>query len=185
MSCRCEQDFRRAVTKQAAAWLESARAMHETDGNPTGFVRAPEWPPIPTALITCERLCPEAVELLCCHVHPKELATSPLTCRQLQCISAHQRSLTGDVVERVAQVIWGSFRVWGPPIREDKPTWERLGESNKHLAREMARAAIEALREPSHAMFLAMERSGVSFQTQQLAWPAAIDAALKESNDGK
>jgi hypothetical protein len=42
----------------------------------------------------------------------------------------------------------------------------------------LARVVIEALREPTHEMFLAMEKNGVSFQSQQRAWPAAIDAAL-------
>lgn len=45
----------------------------------------------------------------------------------------------------------------------------------------LARAAIAAMREPTHAMFLAMERSGICFQSQVRGWPAAIDAALEDT----
>ena len=57
-------------------------------------------------------------------------------------------------------------------VREAVPAWMLyIGD---------ARATIEAMREPTHAMVLVMEQSGVSFRTQQCAWPAAIDAALSE-----
>lgn len=47
-------------------------------------------------------------------------------------------------IETAARAIWGAFSVWGPPIRLPKPKWDKLGESNQHIAREMARAAIAA-----------------------------------------
>ena len=47
-------------------------------------------------------------------------------------------------------------------------------------AEKYARAVIEALREPNQAMFLAMERAGVSFATQERMWPAVVDAILAD-----
>lgn len=90
------------------------------------------------------------------------------------------------MVERVARAIWGAFRVWGPPIRSDKPAWEYLGESNQHLACEMARGAIAAMREPTEAMVDAGRAKDdrttpyVQAEECEVHWCAMIDAALKE-----
>ena len=54
------------------------------------------------------------------------------------------RDPSPELVEAVARGIWGVFRIWGPPIRQEKPEWERLGEDNQRIGRDMARAALAA-----------------------------------------
>lgn len=93
-----------------------------------------------------------------------------------------------EMLERVARAICKSVDGRNPDhliaVYEDRPLvgggimipihkrdWEN------YLTQ--ARAAIAAMREPTNEMFLAMEQSGVSFQTQQRMWPAVVDVMLK------
>lgn len=76
--------------------------------------------------------------------------------------------MSEDMVERVARAI-----AYAVSLQSDSgvpPKWSEW--------RDEARAAIEAMREPTPDMFLAAEKAGISFQTQQRVWPAMIDAAL-------
>lgn len=55
---------------------------------------------------------------------------------------------------------------------DEVPAW--------HLYREMARAAIQAMREPTKAM-----RHASDFETAEIKYPAMIDAALSETSEDK
>lgn len=93
------------------------------------------------------------------------------------------------MVERVARAIWGELSLWSRPL-EAKPTWDQLSGGNKELGRLLARAAIDAMREPTNDMIMAAmitpsptvaEAGGVLPQAREhtrLEWQAMIDAAL-------
>lgn len=60
-------------------------------------------------------------------------------------------------------------------------------ENVNDFRRRLARAAIEAMREPTEAMIDAGENTGINLWIQfeaVIAWQAMIDAALAESKEG-
>lgn len=82
-----------------------------------------------------------------------------------------------EMVERVARAIY--FR----GDDQGDTAWHHCQLWHRDVAREQARAAIEAMREPTEAMVKAAygrERTG----TERGNWRAMIDAALKEKQDG-
>jgi hypothetical protein len=83
-----------------------------------------------------------------------------------------------EMVERVARTIWDEWSLWGSPIREAKPNWADLTADQQGIGRRIARAAIEAMREPSPAMHRAGAASVGSAAGR--VWHAMIDTALKD-----
>lgn len=89
------------------------------------------------------------------------------------------------MVERVAIGIYARMR----KSVEEMPPWEEAHEHWREQARETARAAIEALREPSEAMLTGLyddpiwEYKDSYLGKQQVIdmWKHMIDAALSES----
>lgn len=83
-----------------------------------------------------------------------------------------------EMVERVARATYEA-RPYGDEHAGDL-IWDRLEDGWKDRHRDMARAAIEAMREPTDAMVDAAygrERTG----TERGNWRAMIDAALTET----
>lgn len=78
-----------------------------------------------------------------------------------------------EMIERVAKAIYGGRKqYYGAHFPEPLP-WEDAGEPIRKIFRALARAAIEAMREPTFEM-----RRVSSFTAAEIDWPAMIDAAL-------
>ena len=84
-------------------------------------------------------------------------------------MSSHTNEMT--MVERAARAIYASTKM---PI-----PWENIQPMVKQVLEEHARAAIEAMADPTETMITAM-READTFNYPESAWPAAIDAALQE-----
>lgn len=82
-----------------------------------------------------------------------------------------------QMIERVAKAIWDSGF-----DRVPDPAWEQTSHLQKEFHRMLARAAIEAMREPSYEMIRAFgvgSQTGFTNDTERShAWSAMIDAAL-------
>ena len=85
--------------------------------------------------------------------------------------------MSGSMIERVAQAIYAveDNKVKFPGSTWQKMTLEDDEEDIQWLYREYARAALEAMREPTDAMLDAAEIGDHE-------WRLAIDAALSEPN---
>ena len=100
----------------------------------------------------------------------------------------------GEMVERVAESLFVQHYFPAPAL------WDGEPEQRKQFYRDMARAAIKAMREPTEAMIVAgtladwvgeaESREGLSimpnddYGTPIGIWPEMIDAALGEQKDG-
>jgi hypothetical protein len=87
-----------------------------------------------------------------------------------------------EIVERVARAIY-LVPVGG---REDPyaQRWDELREKHQDAFRAIARAAIEAMREPTEAMMAGVDCAGekaewLSGKAWKVGWQAMIDEALK------
>lgn len=105
--------------------------------------------------------------------------------------------MTGSIIDRVARAAWErrmqGMRALFP--HDNSPgmseTWETMLPSFRALWREVARTSIEAMREPTEDMLGAGDSKmpeiakGQDITTGRdalaEAWPAMIDAALKET----
>lgn len=76
-----------------------------------------------------------------------------------------------EMVERVAKAIWDS------PLFFGLITDEKRRDGSWHDCTALARAAIEAMREPTDEMVLASEAIDAVYPSEH--WRAMIDAALK------
>lgn len=78
-----------------------------------------------------------------------------------------------EMIERVAKAIFASDMKWAPVL-------EHQFEENKIVYLKAARAAIEAMREPTEIMIEASNREwdGRMSHRSSGAWQAMIDAAL-------
>lgn len=98
--------------------------------------------------------------------------------------------MTDSMIERVAEAIYSRF--WGPQELvepDDRFKWATASGSAKERMRDMARAAIEAMREPD-AWMLAAGASDICASDEVSTvfgphrandcWKAMIDAALTE-----
>ena len=84
-----------------------------------------------------------------------------------------------EMVEKVAAAIWALQR--DTDCNDYSQLWDGRG-SAKELAREMARAAIEAMREPTEAMRAAKDAIDMGAGTDGI-WPAMISAALSDPKE--
>ncbi|NTF54437.1 hypothetical protein G6L12_05950 [Agrobacterium rhizogenes] len=82
------------------------------------------------------------------------------------------------MIERVARAC---YRNAYPDVREDELNFDGLPQPRHELYINMARAAIESMREPTGAMKSATYLLG--WEADEI-WEGMIDAALKESPDG-
>ena len=78
--------------------------------------------------------------------------------------------MSGDMVERVARAMWE---------RCHDESWDESYHSpiTRQIYIDDARAAIEAMREPSEKMLAAVRDEYTTYETKVI-WQAAIDAAL-------
>lgn len=77
-----------------------------------------------------------------------------------------------DMIERVARAIAGKL--------DDNTPWKECGQGFRETCILLARAAIEALREPTEAML--EEGPGEPYMEKHV-WALMIDAALKEQTN--
>lgn len=85
-----------------------------------------------------------------------------------------------EMVERVAKAQWDLDRASG-----GRPAWGDADHEHRSAAMELARAAIEAMREPTEGMIDAgadadaPEWGGIGLMAALTAWCLMIDEALK------
>lgn len=87
--------------------------------------------------------------------------------------------MADSMIERVARAMWLKKEALTAPPRV---SWENAEPKDRDFMLAVARAAIEAMREPSEAVTLAGEvaiETAGSFHTNDI-WKAMIDAALSE-----
>ena len=82
--------------------------------------------------------------------------------------------MTDTMIERVARAMWEQVRLRHPQFTR---SWEAENERLRADWRENARAAIEAMREPTPAICAAIR--DWSEAEHDRTWREAIDAALK------
>jgi hypothetical protein len=96
-------------------------------------------------------------------------------------------AMTNSMIERVARALYERARNPAAPaeggyVSNDEPPYTTL--DGKWNLSDMARAAIEAMREPTEAMVTAGGHAALDSVSQRAdardAWEAMIDAALKE-----
>lgn len=98
---------------------------------------------------------------------------------QSDSLAVSNRSAADEMVERVARALWGVS-----DFNEKSWPWEECGSSQKAGYRLHARAAIEAMREPTDAMFDAGEKAATTYSARWMmsiaddVWTAMVDAAL-------
>lgn len=89
------------------------------------------------------------------------------------------------MVERVASAMQDRHNEW---MRQNLPkgyvllSFDELPDYSKEFRLAMARAALQAMREPTGVMTVAMmtQGSGAAIEDLDNAWRAAIDAAMEE-----
>lgn len=87
-----------------------------------------------------------------------------------------------SMVEKVARAIAGTLgEDWNRPTMFMQQATD-THETCREVYRDMARAAIEAMREPTEAIEEAIWLRSESRSTMDCAWRAAIDAALAEQS---
>lgn len=96
--------------------------------------------------------------------------------------------MTDAMIERVALAIWAAREKQFPPFTQRKEPDQLDRSSGAWVAvLSQARAAIEAMREPSEAMEKAGDLPGwddsVSVGLSREVWQAMTDAALAESSE--
>jgi len=92
-----------------------------------------------------------------------------------------KRRLPMHMIERIARVC---YRHAYPEVREDDLNFDGLPEPRHELYMTMARAAIDAMREPSEKMVLtAYEHAPLGDHDPESAWKTMIDVALQESKE--
>lgn len=83
------------------------------------------------------------------------------------------------MVEKVARSIYEKALAQRPltpfGMETDWPAWAELSDKDRNYALGEARAAINAMMEPTYAM-----RKVCDFETAEITYPAMIQAALKE-----
>jgi len=79
-----------------------------------------------------------------------------------------------EMVERIAKTL--------AEYGKQSPWWNSLSRQSKDRFRGQARAAIEAMREPTEEMW---DAGADAAEHNQGPWEAMIDAALGEDEDGK
>lgn len=79
-----------------------------------------------------------------------------------------------EMIERVAKALYDNMCLANPHVMV---TWEALQLDLKSYYSELARAAIEAMREPTDEMWAACEQAKADFEAG-IAWPVMIDAAV-------
>lgn len=91
-----------------------------------------------------------------------------------------------DMVTRVAEAIGeqlkledGGYGFVSPAMDEDGEVTDRMVVDATVRLRELARAAIEAMREPTKAMMDAIGQTAL----QARIWQSMLDAALKENEE--
>ncbi|MGR9056109.1 hypothetical protein ACU8NH_09385 [Rhizobium leguminosarum] len=87
------------------------------------------------------------------------------------------------MIERVAMAIYAK----NAAAALGRQPWAKAQEASKDVARGLARAALEEMREPTEGMMMGMfdAMSEGCFDgggTQRYGWEAAINAALKEES---
>lgn len=85
-----------------------------------------------------------------------------------------------SMIERVARAIAGKL--------DDNTPWKECGQGFRETCILLARAAIEAMREPTEAMLDAYSLTSMSWNDEAVAksvWYPMIDAALKEHEGEK
>lgn len=93
-----------------------------------------------------------------------------------------------EMIERVARALFEEWLTKEGVIREQAqngpyPPWERQGEMGHRPWLQSARAAINAMREPTDDMWSAMRLANLNIAGGYggpSGWEAAIDAALKD-----
>lgn len=81
--------------------------------------------------------------------------------------------MSGDMIERVARALYAAT-----PFKETEGGFDAQSETYRKMCRLLARAAIEAMREPTDAMFEAAKPYGLCMSALDDAWCDMIDVAL-------
>jgi hypothetical protein len=90
--------------------------------------------------------------------------------------------MANEMIERAEAAVWAAVAKAQERFAYSSPDAFACPDSNPGFAREVARAAIEAMREPTEAMAKgAWDRADDNYLIPEAVWRAMIDAALSST----